>query len=55
MKYETPKLKGSGPTHFAEHFDDEKAFESHWIRSQAKKDGVESDIAKYDGMSLWGS
>ncbi|CAG0892149.1 unnamed protein product [Darwinula stevensoni] len=50
VKYETPKLKGSGPTYFADHFDDEKASESQWMRSQAKKDGVESDIAKYDGI-----
>lgn len=34
---------------FAEHFDSEEAFGRRWIKSQAKKDGAEAAIAKYDG------
>ncbi len=36
----------------AEHFDaeDENDFFGKWIRSQAKKDGAEAAIAKYDGI-----
>ena len=34
---------------FAEHFDDPAAFERRWVRSQAKKDGADEEIAKYDG------
>ncbi|KAF0301673.1 Calnexin [Amphibalanus amphitrite] len=34
---------------FAEHFDDPAAFERRWVRSQAKKDGADDEIAKYDG------
>lgn len=35
----------------AEHFDagDEAVF-NRWIRSQAKKDGADDEIAKYDGQ-----
>ena len=33
----------------AEHFDvDEETFDKKWIKSQAKKDGIDSDIAKYN-------
>ncbi len=35
---------------FAEHFDDEDVFERKWIKSQAKKDGTDDEIAKYDGV-----
>lgn len=38
--------------HFVEHFDDPAAFERRWVRSQAKKDDTDEDIAKYDGE--WG-
>ena len=34
---------------FTEHFDNEKTFKNKWIKSQAKKEGVEEAIAKYDG------
>ncbi|CAG0916679.1 unnamed protein product [Notodromas monacha] len=44
--------KPSGPVYFSEHFDSEADFAKNWIKSSAKKDGVDDDIAKYDG--LWG-
>ena len=34
---------------FADHFDDEAAFNKKWIKSRAMKGGVEDAIAKYDG------
>ncbi|TRY71728.1 hypothetical protein TCAL_03416 [Tigriopus californicus] len=34
---------------FAEHFDDEAYFSKKWTKSQAKKDGTDAAIAKYDG------
>jgi len=36
---------------FAEHFDapEEDVLDKKWIRSQAKKDGAEAEVAKYDG------
>ncbi|CAF0897549.1 unnamed protein product [Brachionus calyciflorus] len=37
-----------GPTHFLETFDSNE-IGSKWIKSKAKKDGVEDTIAKYDG------
>ncbi|XP_028173718.1 calnexin [Ostrinia furnacalis] len=33
----------------AEHFDDEAAFKKKWVKSEAKKQGVDENIAKYDG------
>jgi calnexin len=35
--------------HFAEHFDDLKRFQENWVKSQAKKDDIADEIAKYDG------
>jgi len=38
------------PDHFfAEHFDDPNVLGSQWVKSQAKKDGADASIAKYDG------
>ena len=45
--YVTPKEPPSA--YMAETFDDDATVESRWIRSQAKKEGVDEDIAKYDG------
>ena len=45
--YTTPKQIEN--VHLMETFDDSLAFESNWIRSQAKKEGVDDDIAKYNG------
>lgn len=39
----------AGQVYFAEHFDDNDEFEARWVRSQAKKDGADDEIAKYDG------
>jgi calnexin len=45
--YSSPVPKG--PVYFAEHFDIPDEFEAKWVRSQAKKDEADDDIAKYDG------
>ncbi|CAL4064048.1 unnamed protein product, partial [Meganyctiphanes norvegica] len=37
-------------SYLAETFDDVNAFEKTWVRSKAKKDGVDEGIAKYDGV-----
>lgn len=39
----------SGQVYFAEHFDNPEEFEARWTRSQAKKDGADDEIAKYNG------
>jgi len=39
----------SGNVYFAEHFDDINQFNKRWILSEAKKDDIDDDIAKYDG------
>ncbi|XP_044727577.1 calnexin-like isoform X2 [Chrysoperla carnea] len=49
IKYVSPDVK-NGQYHFAEHFDDIKEFEKRWQRSEATKDGIDADIAKYDGI-----
>ena len=47
----------NGHIYFAEHFDVPEEFEAKWIRSQAKKEGADEEIAKYDGKiyndTLW--
>ena len=45
--YVSPTPKGH--IYFAEHFDSPEEFEAKWVRSQAKKDGADEEIAKYDG------
>ena len=46
--YATPRAPiGS---YIAEAFDDVVSFEKNWIKSKAKKEGVEADLAKYDGL-----
>ena len=47
IPYASPSLPRD--SYFAEHFDDPAAFEKRWVRSKAKKDGADEDIAKYDG------
>ncbi|BFZ14594.1 hypothetical protein BsWGS_17633 [Bradybaena similaris] len=39
----------SGSTHFFEPFDSRADFLKRWVLSQAKKDGAEENLAKYDG------
>ncbi|CAK8674977.1 unnamed protein product [Clavelina lepadiformis] len=46
-KYSTPRP--SGKSYFAEPFDSDDALES-WVHSKATKEGVDSDIAKYNGQ-----
>jgi len=46
--YATPKTPAD--SYIAETFDDIISFEKVWIKSQAKKDGVDANIAKYDGV-----
>ncbi|CRL02494.1 CLUMA_CG015334, isoform A [Clunio marinus] len=36
--------------HFAEHFDELKRFEQKWVKSEAKKEDIAEEIAKYDGL-----
>jgi len=36
--------------YFMDHFDDAATLGSKWTKSQAKKDGAEASIAKYDGV-----
>ncbi|XP_063237452.1 calnexin [Bacillus rossius redtenbacheri] len=35
--------------YLAEHFDDVEQFKKKWVLSEAKKEGIDDDIAKYDG------
>lgn len=41
-----------GHIYFAEHFDMPEEFEARWVRSQAKKDDIDEEIAKYDGITI---
>lgn len=42
--------KPSGFTFLTETFDDEEKFQTVWIQSKAKKNDIDEDIAKYDGI-----
>lgn len=46
--YQSPKISPE-KVYLAEHFDDEAAFKKKWVKSEAKKQGVDENIAKYDG------
>lgn len=48
-EYKSPIPLDLNTVYFAEDFDDEARFRKRWIKSQAKKDGMDEDIAKYDG------
>ncbi|KAA0203708.1 hypothetical protein HAZT_HAZT008986, partial [Hyalella azteca] len=48
IAYATPKPPPN--SYMAETFDDIVKFSKTWIKSQAKKDGVDAEIAKYDGV-----
>ncbi|KAJ8926429.1 hypothetical protein NQ314_021217 [Rhamnusium bicolor] len=52
IPYESPKVTDPKVVYFAEHFDDPARFDRRWIKSEAKKEGIEEEIAKYDG--IWG-
>ncbi|XP_050493153.1 calnexin-like isoform X3 [Bombus huntii] len=46
--YKTPEI--SGFAYLVETFDNEEKFKKSWVLSEAKKDSVDEDIAKYDGI-----
>ncbi|XP_008215933.1 calnexin isoform X2 [Nasonia vitripennis] len=46
--YKSPELPGN--VYLADHFDDKQGFDKIWIQSQAKKENIDEDIAKYDGI-----
>ncbi|XP_050679896.1 calnexin [Leptidea sinapis] len=46
--YQTPNIDPK-KVYLAEHFDDVSAFNKRWVKSEAKKQGVDENIAKYDG------
>ncbi|XP_054717825.1 calnexin-like [Uloborus diversus] len=48
IPYATPVPIGN--TYIAEHFDDREDFQKKWVVSEAKKDGAEDEVAKYDGQ-----
>lgn len=47
LTYQKPEVQGFA--YIAETFDSQKEFDEQWILSQAKKDGVDAAISKYDG------
>ncbi|KAM3967988.1 calnexin 99A [Aphomia sociella] len=47
-QYHSPQI-GTKGVYIAEHFDDENAFKKKWVKSEAKKQDVDENIAKYDG------
>ncbi|XP_072942124.1 calnexin isoform X2 [Epargyreus clarus] len=47
-EYKTPQINPNS-VYLTEHFDDEAAFKKRWVKSEAKKQGVDENIAKYDG------
>lgn len=44
-----PPARPSGDVYFEESFSDSKVTKARWIKSKAKKDDADADIAKYDG------
>ncbi|CAH2092377.1 unnamed protein product [Euphydryas editha] len=46
--YQSPQVDSKN-VYLAEHFDDVAAFKKKWVKSEAKKQGVDENIAKYDG------
>uniref|UniRef100_A0A1B6DDQ8 Calnexin n=1 Tax=Clastoptera arizonana TaxID=38151 RepID=A0A1B6DDQ8_9HEMI len=47
--YTTPSVPTSG-VYFTEHFDDLEKFQHKWVKSEAKKEGIDESISKYDGV-----
>ncbi|XP_052249549.1 calnexin-like isoform X1 [Dreissena polymorpha] len=47
QRYQAPSLQKK--PFFAESFDSEEDFKKKWTSSQAKKDNIEEELAKYDG------
>lgn len=48
-----PPAKPEGDVYFAESFSDVEEVWRVWIRSEATKEGAESNVAKYDGESYY--
>ncbi|KAL3266437.1 hypothetical protein HHI36_010610 [Cryptolaemus montrouzieri] len=49
IPYKSPEILEPSRVYFSEHFDDPAEVEKRWVRSEAKKEGISEDIAKYDG------
>ncbi|XP_023164641.1 calnexin isoform X2 [Drosophila hydei] len=54
LVYESPVIEPK-KFHFADHFDNVEASRKLWVKSQAKKDDIAEEIAKYDGIWSWES
>lgn len=50
IPYTSPSPIDPARVYFAEHFDNIEQFHKTWVKSAAKKEGIEEDIAKYDGV-----
>ncbi|XP_036323040.1 calnexin [Rhagoletis pomonella] len=50
--YESP-VYDQNKFYFADHFDDIAESTKRWVKSQAKKDDIAEEIAKYDGNWVW--
>ncbi|XP_039960013.1 calnexin isoform X1 [Bactrocera tryoni] len=50
--YESP-VYDQNKFYFADHFDDIAESRKRWIKSEAKKDDIAEEIAKYDGIWEW--
>ncbi|KAG5681532.1 hypothetical protein PVAND_010956 [Polypedilum vanderplanki] len=48
IEYQSP-YPDPNKFYLSEHFDDLKRFEEKWVKSEAKKDDIAEEIAKYDG------
>lgn len=48
-QYKSPVVDEKN-VYLSEHFDDLNAFKKNWVKSEAKKQGVDENIAKYDGV-----
>ena len=45
-----PPTKPTGDVYFAEPFNSEDEVWKTWVKSTAKKEGADSDVARYDGV-----
>ncbi|KAI9584994.1 calnexin isoform X1 [Glossina fuscipes] len=52
ITYESPKYDIAN-FYFIDHFDDTEMSQKLWVKSQAKKDDIAEEIAKYDGIWNW--
>ncbi|XP_023037148.1 calnexin-like [Drosophila willistoni] len=54
LTYKSPLIDGKS-YYFGDHFDRVEESRNNWILSQAKKDDLDEEIAKYDGVWNWES